>query len=535
MTEHFTNQIKAAAIRHGNKGRVLPALIVAQGILESAAGTSELAVNANNFFGIKVSAGWTGDWYSKTSPEWSEEKGWYNAVSVFRKYPDLEACVIDLVAKYQTPRYATVLGKTDLYEAAAEAWVCGYATDPTYPQKLLMVYEQHKLEGMGLQLAEKVWAIGAGHAGFGVTPGKRGPDGKPEWTWNNAVVMAAIAHMTTRYTGVKILRVDDPTGRTDVPLATRERRVEAAKADAYTSVHHNAMGSTWRNGGLGVETFVMDPISANPRSHALAKEVHPRVVKAMGLMDRGIKGGNFYVLRETDNVPAILTEGGFMDSRVDRAAMDNPAKIRAQGVAIADGVAAFLKLQTAAIAPVKVAAKWFRVRLSWADEKSQIGAFVVLEEAKKLADSRQAEGYQVFDPAGKVVYQPALQWFRVMKDWDNKKTQLSAHLSMDIAMKSAAAAQGEYKVYDEAGNVVYTPTLSSIPVLPPNAAPDHEKEEVPEKDRVHGSLAPEWEEAKAMKMTDGSNPNDFVTKVQSTVITLRAIKTIMQEIENMKK
>lgn len=539
MGTTFIEQLKAAAVIHGNAGNILPSLIVAQGILESAYGTSELATKAHNYFGIKVGPGWTGEWYSKVSDEWSPEKGTHPQLSAFRKYPNLEACVVDLVNFYQKPRYAAVIGQPDLLQAATAAWRAGYATDPGYPKKLLTVYQQNKLEGMGLHLADKVWAVGAGHGGFGVTPGKRGPDGKFEWIWNNAVVVAAIAHMTTKYKGVKIVRVDDPTGRTDVPLYMRERRVEQAKADAYTSVHHNAMGSKWIAKGLGIETFVMTPISANPQSHALAKAIHPGIVKAMGLLDRGIKGGNFYVLRETDNVAAILTEGGFMDSRTDRAAMDNDSKIRAQGMALADGVAKFLNLAAATPAPVQAAAKWFRVRKTWADEKSQIGAFLTLAEAKRLVDARQTEGYEVYDHTGKMVYEPAQKWFRVRKAWTDEKSQLAAFLVLDQAMEIAAkpevAAQG-YKVYDDGGRVVFEPKVIAKPVIPTNPELDHEKDEVGPimSDEVHETLQKEWAEAIELEFTDGTNPNKPMTRVQGTVISLRVYKKIMEQLNKQK-
>ncbi len=47
---------------------------------------------------------------------------------------------------------------------------------------------------------------------------------------------------------------------------------------------------------------------------------------------------------------------------------------------------------------------WYRVRKTWADAKSQEGAFKILENAKKCADKNQ--GYKVFDKDGNVVYEP---------------------------------------------------------------------------------------------------------------------------------
>ena len=48
--------------------------------------------------------------------------------------------------------------------------------------------------------------------------------------------------------------------------------------------------------------------------------------------------------------------------------------------------------------------KWYRVRKTWADSKSQKGTYKVLAYAKKCAD--QNPGYKVFDADGKVVYVP---------------------------------------------------------------------------------------------------------------------------------
>ncbi len=48
--------------------------------------------------------------------------------------------------------------------------------------------------------------------------------------------------------------------------------------------------------------------------------------------------------------------------------------------------------------------RWYRVRKSWADSKSQKGAYKILENAKKCAD--QNPGYKVFDVDGNVVYEP---------------------------------------------------------------------------------------------------------------------------------
>lgn len=180
-------------------------------------------------------------------------------------------------------------------------------------------------------------AIDAGHGLR--TAGKRTPDDEREWSFNNKVVLAAIAKLNT-YENVQILRLDDTTGKTDVPLRERTNKANAWGADVLVSCHHNAHMGKWGNHG-GVETITQTV--SQQASVDIAKEIHSRVVKAMGLRDRGLKTMNLHMTRES-KMPAVLVEGGFMDSTTDIVVMRDDAKLKAQGVAIAEGLAAYFKL-----------------------------------------------------------------------------------------------------------------------------------------------------------------------------------------------
>lgn len=200
-------------------------------------------------------------------------------------------------------------------------------------------------------MTKKKVALDAGHCLY--TPGKRTPDDEREWAFNNAVLLAAKAELA-KYPDVEVIRLDDPTGKRDVPLDERTDKANKANADVLVSIHHNANTGKW---GLwtGIETFVYEHGSAN--STRLAEAVHPRIVKAMGLKDRGIKKENFHMVRES-TMPAILTEGGYMDSSIDIKALRNDAKLKAQGVALATGIAAYLKVsKPAAPEPIKPVSK----------------------------------------------------------------------------------------------------------------------------------------------------------------------------------
>lgn len=179
-------------------------------------------------------------------------------------------------------------------------------------------------------------------AGHGLhTPGKRTPDGEREWFFNDAVARAAISALEL-YKGVQVLRVDDPTGNVDIALQTRTKRANEWKADVYISIHHNALTGTWGQHG-GVETYTLNGSQVSKASVEIAKLIHPKIVGSMGLKDRGVKQANFHVLRET-KMPAILTEGGFMDSSIDIVKLRNHQFLRAQGKAIVEVLVAYFNL-----------------------------------------------------------------------------------------------------------------------------------------------------------------------------------------------
>lgn len=179
-------------------------------------------------------------------------------------------------------------------------------------------------------------------AGHGMTtPGKRSPDGEREWSFNSKVVEAGIQYLA-QYEDVQQLRVDDPTGSKDVPLTTRTNKANEWGADIYVSSHKNALAGSWGN-HTGIETYTYLPLEDNPTSVALARFIHPQVIEAMGLADRGIKAANFHELRET-NMPAVLIEGGFMDSYIDIVKLRDDTYLKAQGEAIAKGIVSYFGL-----------------------------------------------------------------------------------------------------------------------------------------------------------------------------------------------
>lgn len=120
--------------RHG----VPASITLAQGLLESAAGRSDLATKANNHFGIKVGVGWTGPWVVKSDDRPDDR---------FRKYNSVAESYEDHSQFLLKPRYQSLfqLSKTDYKGWAQGLKNCGYATSPTYAQQLINIIETYDL------------------------------------------------------------------------------------------------------------------------------------------------------------------------------------------------------------------------------------------------------------------------------------------------------------------------------------------------------------------------------------------------------
>ncbi|WP_102707029.1 N-acetylmuramoyl-L-alanine amidase [Terribacillus saccharophilus] len=234
-------------------------------------------------------------------------------------------------------------------------------------------------------------AADAGHAGFGVTAGKCTPDGEYEWNFNNAVIVAMTAKLKAN--GVEVLRTDDPTGKTDVPLEDRVAKANKWGADVFVSSHHNANKGVWEN-HTGTETYIVP--NTTDRTKQLAQNVHSKLVEAMGLRDRGIKTANFYVIKYT-KMPAVLMEGGYMDSKIDIKKLRDSKVLKNAGEAVAEGILAFLGMSSgkkAAATPTPTISKPDKYNGSVVDYLKSKGIDSSMAYRKKLAASYGISGYE---------------------------------------------------------------------------------------------------------------------------------------------
>ncbi len=145
----YIEQYKDIAIREMARTGIPASITLAQGILESNAGRSELAVLANNHFGIKCGSGWSGAAYFKKDDDYGPDG--YRVESCFRSYPTVEASFIDhsgfLISPLKATRYGFLfrLDPTDYAGWANGLQQAGYATNPAYAAQLAGLIERYEL------------------------------------------------------------------------------------------------------------------------------------------------------------------------------------------------------------------------------------------------------------------------------------------------------------------------------------------------------------------------------------------------------
>lgn len=149
----FINKVKNGAINGWKEYKVLPSLTIAQAILESGWGSSQLAKLGNNLFGIKANSAWKGRTITLPTREYLNKR-WVTVNAKWRKYNSQADSVKDhaLFLK-QNQRYKAVLGETDYKEACKKIKAAGYATDPNYTNLLINIIESNKLYDIDKQAA----------------------------------------------------------------------------------------------------------------------------------------------------------------------------------------------------------------------------------------------------------------------------------------------------------------------------------------------------------------------------------------------
>jgi len=155
--QKYIERWAATAVREMYRSGVPASITLAQGILESRSGLSALATEGNNHFGIKCHK----DWKGRTMKVDDDRKG-----ECFRVYDTAEESFrdhSDFLRYWDRYKFLFDFDTKDYESWAYGLKKAGYATDPSYPEKLIKIIEDNGLSKYdSMTQAQAVRATGAG-------------------------------------------------------------------------------------------------------------------------------------------------------------------------------------------------------------------------------------------------------------------------------------------------------------------------------------------------------------------------------------
>lgn len=128
---------------------IIKQVCLAQACLETGYGSSSLMVKAHALFGIKATKSWKGKVYS------SKTREVYNSIlqtvsAVFRAYDTVSDSVRDYFKLISGKRYSKALTAKTVEDAIKIIASSGYATDPSYSDKVIKIYKDYILGNIGV-------------------------------------------------------------------------------------------------------------------------------------------------------------------------------------------------------------------------------------------------------------------------------------------------------------------------------------------------------------------------------------------------
>jgi N-acetylmuramoyl-L-alanine amidase len=178
---------------------------------------------------------------------------------------------------------------------------------------------------------KKIVVIDAGHGNQ--DPGATGITGKREKDFNLAVALKVEKLLK------KEPNIDFVLTRSNDTFLELKQRVKIAndlKADVFVSIHANSSGSSV---ATGTETYYQ-----RESSKSFANIMHKYLVNATGLKDRGVRYGNFHVIRET-KMAAVLLEVGYLSNKNDESALFNETFQNNVAEGVVKGIKEYLKIK----------------------------------------------------------------------------------------------------------------------------------------------------------------------------------------------
>lgn len=394
--EEFIKQIAALVKKYApSYGIKVYSPIIAQAILESAYGTSELAVNACNYFGLKYREGRCKTCigiYDKVGSEQNKDGSYTSSAMKWCKFEDMENGVIGYFDFTNISNYSNLKGVTDPRKYLENIKADGYATSLNYVDNLMSVIENWSLTDY---------------------------DEKEEKDMSNSSLVS-YTKLSPNHSGQRTHSIDRITPHCVVGQLSAESICGCFTSTSRQASCNYGIGTdgkialcveeknrSWCSSSnandqravtIECASDLKEPYAMNDKVYASLVNLCVDICKRNGkkkLLWLGNKDKTLNYSPKSDEM--VLTvhrwfankscPGDWLYARLGNLATEVTKKLGGTST-------------TTPSTPTKETL--YRVRKTWADSKSQLGAYKVLDNAKKKADENP--GYSVFDESGKVVY-----------------------------------------------------------------------------------------------------------------------------------
>ena len=143
--QDFIAAVKDDAMVSAAQSKIYASFAIAEAAIESAWGASKLAIQGHNLFGVKADKAWTGDTIGFRTREYANNQ-WVFVNALWRKYPSWLGSFADHAAFLHHKRYAKAFLSSNVDDFTIAVANAGYATDPLYANKIIILINQHDLK-----------------------------------------------------------------------------------------------------------------------------------------------------------------------------------------------------------------------------------------------------------------------------------------------------------------------------------------------------------------------------------------------------
>lgn len=394
--QEFIKQIAALVQKYApSYGIKVYSPIIAQACLESAYGTSELAVNACNFFGLKYREGRCKTCigiYNKVGSEQNADGSYTSSAMQWCKFADMENGVIGYFDFTNISNYASLKGVTDPRKYLENIKAAGYATSLAYVDNVMAVIKNWDLTQYDEKKEEESMSNSSLVKYTGLSPNHSGK--------RTHSIDRITPHCVVGQLSAEGICGCFPAGREascNYVIGT-DGKIGLCVDEGNRSWCSSSNANDQRAVTIECASDKTAPYAMNDSVYksliALCVDICKRNGKKK-LLWFGDKTKTLNYSPKSDEM-VITVHRWFANKSCPGDWLYNRLGDLATEVTKQLGGTA-----TTPTAPTTTK-ELYRVRKTWADAKSQKGAYSVLANAKAMADKNP--GYSVFDSKGNVVY-----------------------------------------------------------------------------------------------------------------------------------